>query len=290
MSLSPAFTTALSILPQALLPLSIILSLSLLPFKGRGILCTVVIASIVYLTFVSPWPSEAQMRYGIMNSWFYYLPVVQKLICGVPEEEVWRVGARSHGGRIDRKREADEVTGTEKEALEMGFGWKKIQWAAELYANPRGVGWNFIVKSIPPPKYTNSQRTRFLIHQVAGFCLSYLLVDAGIAFVNAYGVENALNGSWRDRFVVGSAYALVIRSNWKLMWYFWSLIGVGIGVSRPANWPSLFGSLGDCTTVGGFWGRYWQGILHHVSLLSSRVFLEFFCVANFWLLVHTWLQ
>src|SRR4051794_25467187 len=122
--ISPYSLTAIA--PTVLLPLSLLLSLSLPPFRFRGILCSILIISLVYLTFTSPFPPSSpntQARYGLFAIWFYYLPVLHKLLFTIPEESFWRIH-HDEKGRIT----------SEKEGLQLK-GWAKIKWAAALVSS-----------------------------------------------------------------------------------------------------------------------------------------------------------
>ncbi|ORY11160.1 hypothetical protein BCR34DRAFT_333641 [Clohesyomyces aquaticus] len=294
----PPIQTLLPILPQILFPFTTILALAASAFPGRGTVGAGLILTVVGLTFLSPWPQETQMRYGILNSWFYWLPVVIKLVCsgwsGDVEKVYFRVGAGVGGTRsssgsrpkvqedtLEKKKDSEDEKGEEnpvdsvrdqQDALHMKpFSWPKLLWAAELFANPRGVGWNFRLKStiLHPSKYTNSKRSQFLVFQILKFMLIYLIVDAGTTYLGFYGDVTGESEVGR-KILATIVWGIVIRYNWEFVWLVASIFAVVLGISGPENWPPLFGELGDCSSVGRFWGVYWQGILKQSLLTLSK--------------------
>src|SRR5438105_107698 len=70
-----------NVLPHVLLPLSMILGLASPPFHGRGLFWTTIIGYLVYRSLLDEFPSDVQFRYGISQSWLWYIPTIQKLLC-----------------------------------------------------------------------------------------------------------------------------------------------------------------------------------------------------------------
>lgn len=228
--------TLQSILPQILLPLSLLLSLALPPFKLRGPLCSTLILSLVYLTWTSPFPpptSSTQPRYALFAAWFFYVPTLHKLLCTVPEESFWRI----------RRDEKGKVV-SEKEAMSMrACGWEKIKWALALLANPRGVGWNFEIKGLRRARFARNERAAFLRRQGLMLAMDYLLVEAGMAFVKSYSLAEVLERlGWGERVLVGVACGLVIKGSWEAQWLFVSIVSVAVGISTPEVGVRLFPS------------------------------------------------
>src|SRR2546423_6698829 len=120
-----------NVLPHVLLPLSMILELASPPFRGRGVFWTAIIGYLVYRSLLDEFPSDVQFRYAISQSWFWYIPTIQKLLCSEPEQMYWRLDKRK------------------AEAAHMSFGLEKLRWAAALLVNPRGIGWNFQIRGVP---------------------------------------------------------------------------------------------------------------------------------------------
>ncbi|KAK4444332.1 membrane bound O-acyl transferase family-domain-containing protein [Podospora aff. communis PSN243] len=51
-------------------------------------------------------------------------------------------------------------------------------------------------------------------------------------------------------------------------------VGVGLGVNGVEEWPPLFGSVFDCYTTVGVWGRFWHQYIRQPCLGFSRYFVE----------------
>jgi hypothetical protein len=72
--------TIVSIVPFILLPVSMPLFLTLPPFPYRGIIFIITISTLAYLTLTSPIPSQTNVRYGLSQGWFWYVPAVARLL------------------------------------------------------------------------------------------------------------------------------------------------------------------------------------------------------------------
>src|SRR5579871_4522679 len=151
-----------SILPHILLPISLFLSLASTPFRFRGIIWTFIISFLAYVVWIDPWPPRPEPRYALNNAWFFFLPVIEKVLLHIPEKEFWNLEREKEEGMRYMERE------------EWGRKW---WWAAALLSNPRGVGWNFESKHIPKVKRANERRWLFLVKQLlwAGVC--YVIAD-----------------------------------------------------------------------------------------------------------------
>ncbi|KAF2185640.1 hypothetical protein K469DRAFT_707868 [Zopfia rhizophila CBS 207.26] len=64
----------------------------------------------------------------MLSSWFFYVPMLQKICFSDLEKTL---------GRLD----SESV-----EAMRMRFGWEKVKWAIALLCNPNGVGCNFEIR------------------------------------------------------------------------------------------------------------------------------------------------
>ncbi|KAF7368734.1 BTB domain-containing protein [Mycena venus] len=154
----------------------------------------------------------------------------------------------------------------------------RIKWALQLFCNTRGVGWahepRFVFASRAPP---NTSRINFILQQLARLCLCLLLFDLANlhaqwnpAFSLRLGMVAA---GWRWRLVgtvvwaVGAGTA-ILAAHCTL-----SILAVGLCLSRPQDWPPLFGSLGDVTSVRRFWSRGWHQLLRR-SLCAHGKFIS----------------
>lgn len=205
-----------SILPHILLPISMIIGLASPQFKGRGLVWSAIIVYLVYLTIVDKFPADKQLRYALFTSWLWYVVTLQKLLTSVPEKAYWR---------LDRQPE---------EATHMQFGLGKIQWAISLWLNPRGVGWNYQIKRLLPPKYLNNQRVQFILGQSLNFLLFYLMVDAAMLYLSTFSFPRILDDlTWIHYILIGIDFGILTYALWQMQWHMVSIFGVATGLSQP---------------------------------------------------------
>jgi len=205
-----------NVLPHILLPLSMILGLASPPFRGRGVFWTTVIGYLVYRSLLDEYPSDGQFRYVVAQSWFWYIPTIQKLLCSEPEQDYWR---------LDKP---------QAEAAHMSFGLEKLRWAVALLINPRGIGWNFQIKSVPHPEYRKEQKCRFLIRQTLRLLQGYFLVEAALLYLRTCKLPDLLdNMTWEKQIVIGLAFGGMVYGSWLLQWSTVSILGVVSGLSKP---------------------------------------------------------
>lgn len=255
-----------SILPHILLPIFMILGLASPSFKGRGLVWSVAIAYLVYRTLVDEFPADKQLKYALSCSWLWYVPTVQKLLCSEPEKAYWR---------LDRPR---------AEATHMPFGLKKIQWATALWLNPRGIGWNYQIKRLLPFIYATNRRRQFFFRQSLSLVEHYLTIEAALLYLSRFPFPKVLDDmTWRQYVSIGLDCGILIYASWQVQWITASIVGVATGLSQPKvgnplsvqgnssmlieldeDWPAFFGKASEVTTVGHFWGSYWQQVLHQV--------------------------
>lgn len=70
---------------------------------------------------------------------------------------------------------------------------------------------------------------------------------------------------------IWSAYYLLEGSHCML-----SIVFVVVGFDRPKEWPALYGSPLDATSIRGFWGRFWHRLpistyTHYAQLISRKL-------------------
>ncbi|KAF7378074.1 BTB domain-containing protein [Mycena sanguinolenta] len=197
---------------------------------------------------------DSQAGYLTSTFWFAYLLVasdyilltdVQRELHPVPDA----VDTRSPG-----------ITIRNVEKAPLGI---RLKWALQLFFNARGVGWahepRFAFASRAPP---NTPRIKFIVRQLALFCVYFLLFDLGNlharwnpGFALRLGM---VSPGWRWRVVGTVVWAITCSAGMSLAHCSASIVCVGLGVSRPQDWPPLFGDLMDVTSVRTFWARGWH--------------------------------
>jgi hypothetical protein len=211
-------------LPHLLLPVSMILGLASPSFSGRGVFWSSVIVYLASRSLAADFPTDTQFRYALAQSWFWYVPTIQKLLLSAePANTYWR-----------RDRPQAEAAG-------MPFGFEKLRWAAALWANPRGIGWNYQIKHVPPAEYRADQKMRFLLRQTLRLLRAYLTVEAAMLYFGTLHFPEALDDiTWSKRAVIGLISGCLVYSSWLLQWSFVSILGVAFGLSNPnVRGPSL---------------------------------------------------
>lgn len=134
---------------------------------------------------------------------------------------------------------------------------QRAKWALTLFLNLRGVGWNHEPRALPSPVPPNTSRMKFIARQLACFCALLLLFDLtnlhwqwNPAFHLRMGLAAAGLG-WR---IVGTvAWGATAAAGLSLPHYAASIVCVALGVSRPQDWPPLFGGWADVASIRTFW-------------------------------------
>jgi len=209
--LSPA-----SPLPHVLLPFTMVFSLASPRFTYRREFWILVICITVYACCATTWPTAPEMRYGLSNSWFFYLHVIEKLL-NDPEVSFWR------------------SSGKPQEALDMApFSLEKFKWATALFVNPRGIGWNFQGKHI---RQHNLQinRFQFLITQIFKAIIYLYALQIIPRYVSTYDLPATMSyDTVPTAAILVFLLGVTIYSSWSLQWTVVSSLGIVSGLSHIA--------------------------------------------------------
>jgi hypothetical protein len=221
-----------SIIPHLLLPCANILALASPPFKGRGLLWSSLTASLAYLSLFDSYPSNTPIRYGLSCIWVFYLWTLGVLLFTQPEQTYWR---------LDRPR---------AEAASMPFGLQKLQWAAALWINPRGIGWNYQMKGVRLAKDPNS-KLWFVLQQISWFLVYYVVVVFTIIYLSRHPYSRDMDSmTWMRCVITELDMAIMVAFSWQMQWTMVSIVGVASGLSQPRVCLSLppWWSDGICIT------------------------------------------
>jgi hypothetical protein len=153
--------------------------------------------------------------------------------------------------------------------------FRRLPSALSLTLNPRGIGTKWQVKYVPawPAFYPNgkpSSRAVFLARQLFHLCWQYIALDFMYftpslqspeeqAIMYGKGLEyryfDLTLDQWIGRVSMTTVGWLFVA---RIMITFWhtslSIIFVASGISRPEDWPPIFGSISDAYTLRNFWG------------------------------------
>jgi hypothetical protein len=163
-------------------------------------------------------------------------------------------------------------------------------WAAiSLLLSARYIGTPWQLPKIPPfsksnPSYIPSRMT-FLLKTSALFITMYLLCDTFNLLERSETMSAAFPAEHEQLFSRLSEVTLkeLAARNVTTFWFavvnvlfltwiysFLALVSVGSGLTPPAAWPPLFGSLRDSSTLRGFWGYESVSSLARLRIYVTR--------------------
>ncbi|CAK5276342.1 unnamed protein product [Mycena citricolor] len=137
--------------------------------------------------------------------------------------------------------------------------FERLRWALSLWLSPRCVGWSHESTSVlAPAPAPGTSRLRFLLGTQLPRGLALLLIhDAANLYTRVNPLFRAAGGPWESRgWGVRAGMALTFgASGWTglaLAWMAISVFAVGVGLSKPEEWPPLFGGPGEAYSVRRF--------------------------------------
>ncbi|KIY70124.1 hypothetical protein CYLTODRAFT_392592 [Cylindrobasidium torrendii FP15055 ss-10] len=159
-------------------------------------------------------------------------------------------------------------------------GWlARLYWCACVKFSQRGIGWNYEVNNVP--KRPTSTRRAFLLTQAVQLLLYFLLMDACRVALDAFPVLRTHTGDWEVAMLSSTLTVRVIRalicgcvvmSSIKLQYLILSIGSVAAHINEPKDWPDVFGSWSNATTLAGFWGKTWHKIItRYATGIATRI-------------------
>jgi hypothetical protein len=136
----------------------------------------------------------------------------------------------------------------------------RLRWALKLSFTPRGVGWTHestsVLRPHPPPTMS---RTTFIISQLC-WTLFYILLFDATTLYTAHNPSFVAGGSlaadgWFWRFVNVTVSGVHATYHISKQYLLFSVVLVALGLSKPQEWPPIFGLWRDAYTLRKFW-RY----------------------------------
>ena len=107
-----------------------VLAFSLPPFRYRSAIFVPLLVITAIYTYSGPVSNDPYIMYGVGTLWLMLIAALDRLLFGTAELRYWADG---------------DAPG---EAATWGFGWRKIKWSMNLWADPRGVRWNYRAKGV----------------------------------------------------------------------------------------------------------------------------------------------
>ncbi|KAJ6480277.1 membrane bound O-acyl transferase family-domain-containing protein [Mycena sanguinolenta] len=211
---------------------------------------------------------DGQTGYLTSTFWFAYLLVASDyiLLTDVQRE------LRQIPDAVDTRSPGITIANIEKASVGI-----RLKWALQLFFNPRGVGWahepRFAFASRSPP---DTPRIKFIVRQLAHICVYLLLFDLGNlharwnpGFSLRLGMVAA---GWRWRVVGTVMWGITSCVGMSLAHCSASIVCVGLCLSRPQDWPPLFGDLMDAASVRTFWARGWHQLFRRFLCSHAKLF------------------
>ncbi|KAI9743462.1 MAG: hypothetical protein M1818_002774 [Claussenomyces sp. TS43310] len=245
-------------LPHLLLPLVQLLALTLPPFRYRAQIFVPVILALAWATYTNIFTHKSETVLLLVSQWPTFLSTVEKLLFSQPERDYWPLD----GSCVD--------------AASLPFGLAKLRWAAALFINPRGIGWNYQVKGIPQVAAPQG-KFQFLSSQSLHYMKCYVVTDLVHVYLTKHyytdGVDmasltvraNTWSRSFANTLMAGSKVYFPLQ----LLYTFGSILFVLLSLSKPKDWPPIFGRIRDVTTVRYFWGSFWHQTMRKVGHYSD---------------------
>ena len=144
----------------------------------------------------------------------------------------------------------------QKPLSEMPFK-DRLWWATNLSGNPRGIGWTHEPTRYLPPR-PSSTRVKFILLQLMWMVFYLLQYDisrifalANPCFATGGPSLTAFGWLWRSTAWLHASLACSMMS---LLYTAYSIVSVAVGISKPRDWPHLFGSPLDGYTLRNCWG------------------------------------
>ncbi|KAF8903716.1 membrane bound O-acyl transferase family-domain-containing protein [Gymnopilus junonius] len=161
---------------------------------------------------------------------------------------------------------------------------ERLQFAFNLYTNPRGIGWAHEHRHLPSRPSPSTPRSKFVLIRLSTALLCALLeFIAYTANASNPGTTTPGRGlrdaaiQWRALGVLAFATAGAARI--CALNCLVSAGVVGLGFSSPERWPRLFGSALDAWSVQRFWRRVWHQLLRKSLISATTSLLSAFSVS-----------
>ncbi|CAK5284958.1 unnamed protein product [Mycena citricolor] len=248
---------------------TVLLALTLRPSPFRRLLFLPISALTVYVARSTTGTFLGDYTIGCAW-WGYFWQASDYILVAEPQRELVKLE--------QRKQDSPPPPPIETQSV-----FERLRWALSLWLSPRGVGWSHEPTSVlAPAPARGTSRLRFLLGTQLPRGLALLIIhDAANLYTRANALFRAAGGPWESRgWGVRAGMALTFgASGWTglaLAWTAISVVAVAVGLSKPEEWPPLFGGPREAYSVRRFWGRAWHQLLRrqvssHGKFLSKRV-------------------
>ncbi|ESK94325.1 hypothetical protein Moror_8190 [Moniliophthora roreri MCA 2997] len=152
----------------------------------------------------------------------------------------------------------------------------RLKSSFRLICSPRGVGWSHEpTTALPqfPPQST--EWAPFVAHHVVLMIKKLLILDAVSTYlwhVPAFhvGGPSVADSAFFWRCMNTAAFGVSAATSMSAMYDILLVVSVSMKLSKPYEWPPLFGSVEHASNLRGFWGRTWHQLLRPTILPYGR--------------------
>ncbi|KAL5356670.1 membrane bound O-acyl transferase family-domain-containing protein [Aspergillus floccosus] len=162
----------------------------------------------------------------------------------------------------------------------------------------RGIDTSYEVRNIKHGSESSESRTRFLLHTLVITAAKYLVLDLMTCQPPSPENTHRMFGEGKEYLLFrpdglppptmqdiltnlgvtllgwGPIGSWFIEVHYRIL----SVVSVGLGVSRPHQWPPLFGSITEAHTLRRFWATFWHQLfrwpMQGLSSFLCRDFLR----------------
>ncbi|KAF7315623.1 BTB domain-containing protein [Mycena indigotica] len=210
---------------------------------------------------------DGEAGYATSTTWFVWLLMASDVLLLTDvqiERELYRLEDSGSGRRSKR------TTGS----LDRKPLLQRVTWALDVFCTSgRGVGWGHQPRHLRPHLPEISKAT-FLIQRtlllLASICI-FDLVNAQLHWNPAFCARLGLASTrWFWRIAGTASWAALAVTSLSIPHIMLSIGAVGLNISRPRDWPLLFGGLEDMASVRTFWARGWHQILRRSLTAHGR--------------------
>ncbi|KAF8644333.1 hypothetical protein AX16_008541 [Volvariella volvacea WC 439] len=153
---------------------------------------------------------------------------------------------------------------------------ERLIWGLKLMAATRGIGWTHEpTRYIRPGPKSGTPRVQFILHQLVRLAKLMLIFDIA-SIIGRWKVSTPSDPStflrhpWVMRFVGAASYGAPGMTAIDASYTIGGILSVGLGLSKPEEWPPLFGNLREGYTIRRFWSRVWHQMLRRPLLSHSK--------------------
>ncbi|KAJ4153656.1 hypothetical protein LMH87_010136 [Akanthomyces muscarius] len=257
---------------------SIITAALICTTRKSSLLRPAVLPVLVWLMFRSWEAAPAFTGQGVLYSFWWVGPYANifhcmNQLCLYPLDSA----DIKHEMGLQATRENAEKANGHTEKTSPGL-FSQLWFTTAMLFSFRGIGTTHQISYIPAfPSGVVPSRIRFLTRQCFMILIQYLIMDVlassppppdvvdswaegkewlWISSLNKHAVTAA---DLQNRFVGCAMNWFIVGRVMNDIWYrIFSVIFVGLGISKPGQWPPCYGNYNDTCSLRGYFGKFWH--------------------------------